>query len=107
MGVSNKNVKKYPSCPLVDLFEILLFLTSCCVDVVAAEHGSADCIIHFGHSCLSFVEKIPVFYVLEKSHLNIDSIKKEINHLLDKKDEGIKKLIVLYDVCYYYLYGKF
>lgn len=26
---------------------------SCCVDEVAAQHVGADCLIHFGHACLS------------------------------------------------------
>jgi len=61
--------------------------------------------VHFGHSCLSFVDKVPVFYVFEKSALNLDSVKNEIELLLEKNEQPINKLIVLYDVCYYYLYG--
>lgn len=26
---------------------------SCCVDEVAASHANADCVIHYGHTCLS------------------------------------------------------
>lgn len=26
---------------------------SCCVDEVGASHISADCVIHYGHTCLS------------------------------------------------------
>ena len=37
------------SCSLLSLS----LSTSCCVDEVAAEHSSADCIIHFGPSCLT------------------------------------------------------
>ena len=32
-----------PACPLC----------SCCVDEVAAQHADADCVIHFGPSCLT------------------------------------------------------
>lgn len=78
---------------------------SCCVDVVAGEHCNAECIVHFGHSCLSIVEKIPVFYVFEKSPLNIDSVEREIELLLKQNEQPLNKLIVLYDVCYFYLYG--
>lgn len=30
-----------------------LFLDSCCVDEVAAEHVNSDLVIHYGHTCLS------------------------------------------------------
>lgn len=26
---------------------------SCCVDEVGAAHANADCVIHYGHTCLS------------------------------------------------------
>lgn len=26
---------------------------SCCVDEVAASHVDADCVVHYGHTCLS------------------------------------------------------
>ncbi len=29
------------------------FTCSCCVDEVAAEHMGADCVVHFGPSCLT------------------------------------------------------
>ncbi len=71
---------------------------SCCVDVVAAEHYDADSILHFGHSCLSPVEKLPVFYVFEKLPLDIQQVHAEISGKPGK-------LIVLYDCAYAYLHG--
>jgi hypothetical protein len=50
---------------------------------------------------------VPVFYVFEKSALNLDSVKNEIELLLEKNEQPINKLIVLYDVCYFYLYGNY
>ena len=88
------------------LFLSLLCVYSCCVDIVAAEHCNADCVVHFGHSCLSFVDKLPVFYVFEKTSLDLDAIKTEVDTLYDKPDQAPTKIIVLYDVCYFYLYGK-
>ena len=75
---------------------------SCCVDVVAAEHYDADSIIHFGHSCLSLVDKLSVFYVFEKLPLDVNSVKTEIESL-----NITQRLIVLYDCSYSYLHGNF
>lgn len=36
---------------------------SCCVDEVAAAHGNADLIIHYGHACLSAPASTAVLYV--------------------------------------------
>ena len=73
--------------------------------MVASEHYNADSIVHFGHSCLSYVDKLPIFYVFEKFSLNLDLVENEIKILLDNKNENIEKLIVLYDVGFSYLYG--
>ncbi len=77
---------------------------SCCVDLVAAEHYQADSIIHFGHSCLSLVDKLPVFLVFEKYPLDLNHVENEINKI--QKELGNSKLIILYDVGYYYLYNE-
>lgn len=73
--------------------------------MVAAEHYNADSIIHFGHSCLSDNDKLPVLLVFDKQPLDLELVKSEINRLLEKNHE--KKIIVLYDVSFYYLYGMF
>jgi len=75
---------------------------SCCVDTVAAEHYEADCIVHFGHSCLSLVDKIPVFYVTDKFPIDLELVAKEVDLILSSE----KLLIILYDVGYSYVYGK-
>lgn len=71
---------------------------SCCVDTVAAEHYNADAIIHYGHSCLSQVEKIPTLLVFDKSPLDIHKIYSHIEKISHK-------LIVLYDVSYHHLFN--
>ena len=72
--------------------------------MVAAEHYFADAIIHFGHSCLSVVDKMPVYYVFEKLPLDLESIQADLNNIKASNQE--EKLIILYDVSYCYLYGK-
>ena len=37
----------------MSFLQFFSFKCSCCVDEVAAEHALADCIIHFGPSCLT------------------------------------------------------
>ena len=62
---------------------------SCCVDEVAAAHGNADIIIHYGHACLSSPSTIPVYYVFHQSfdvnsyHIEsiIMAIMEEINEI--------------------------
>ncbi|KAI4140621.1 MAG: hypothetical protein LQ340_007843, partial [Diploschistes diacapsis] len=36
---------------------------SCCADEIAAEHVSADVLIHYGRACLSPTSRLPVIYV--------------------------------------------
>ena len=82
---------------------------SCCVDIVASEHYNADSLIHYGHSCLSQIEKLPVLYVFEKYNLDLEKLKREIDVISNKIDCNEfteKKILVVYDVAYYHLYGK-
>ncbi|KAI5841065.1 putative diphthamide synthesis protein-domain-containing protein [Morchella snyderi] len=37
--------------------------SACCIDEVAAEHCSADVVVHYGRSCLSPTTRLPVIYV--------------------------------------------
>ena len=83
---------------------IAVVIYSCCVDVVASEHYGADSIVHFGHSCLSPIEKMPVLFVFEKQLLDLDAIKSELVKLLPNTNEPTR-MIVIYDVCYEHLYS--
>ena len=49
------------------------FINSCCVDEVAAEHVSADCVVHFGHACLSPTSRLPVHYVFVDLPLDVST----------------------------------
>lgn len=46
---------------------------SCCVDEVAAAHVDAECVVHFGPSCLSPVSSLPTFLVFPRQQLDIAS----------------------------------
>ncbi|KAG8484156.1 hypothetical protein CXB51_022907 [Gossypium anomalum] len=44
---------------------------SCCVDEVGASHIGADCVIHYGHTCLSPTSTLPAFCVFGKASIRI------------------------------------
>jgi diphthamide biosynthesis protein 2 len=43
---------------------------ACCVDEVAAEHCSAEVVVHYGRSCLSPTARLPVIYVFTTRFLD-------------------------------------
>uniref|UniRef100_T1JHR2 2-(3-amino-3-carboxypropyl)histidine synthase subunit 2 n=1 Tax=Strigamia maritima TaxID=126957 RepID=T1JHR2_STRMM len=70
---------------------------SCCADEIAAEHASADSLIHFGHSCLSITLRLPVLYIYGKKSIDIEHANDSIKKLISNQDE---KIILIYDVLY-------
>ncbi|XP_008187718.1 2-(3-amino-3-carboxypropyl)histidine synthase subunit 2 isoform X1 [Acyrthosiphon pisum] len=73
---------------------------SCCVDETAAQHIAADCIIHFGRSCLTPNSHLPVYYVLPKQPLDDVQCANSIIKTFET-DEGL--VLVLYDVAYHHV----
>lgn len=65
----------------------------CCVDEVAAEHFSSDGVIHYGNSCLTPTQRLPVLHIF--TSLPID-----ISDLLEKLDsiDSNRKVYLFYDV---------
>lgn len=47
---------------------------SCCVDELAASHGSASMIVHYGRSCLSRTQRLPVMLVFGKRRVDADAL---------------------------------
>ncbi|KAI9485458.1 MAG: diphthamide biosynthesis protein 2, partial [Benjaminiella poitrasii] len=72
---------------------------SCCVDEVAAEHVSADLIIHYGRSCLSPSSRSPVLYVFGQQPLDIPHIQTEFEDLFPDRSQPV---IIMCDVEYSY-----
>ncbi|CAG8474560.1 7059_t:CDS:10 [Ambispora gerdemannii] len=71
---------------------------SCCVDEIAAQHVDADCIIHYGRSCLSLTSRLPVLYIFGKHPI-------DEAHCLDTFQEFYEEsknlpIIVSFDVVY-------
>ena len=62
-----------------DLEKVKIFILAdtsygaCCVDEVAAEHGDADAVVHYGRACLSPTARLPVIYCYTKQPLSQDA----------------------------------
>ncbi|KAK3814234.1 MAG: diphthamide biosynthesis protein 2 [Benniella sp.] len=71
---------------------------SCCVDEVAAQHITADVIIHYGRSCQSPTARLPVIYVFGKQPVDIQDCATAFDGLFT--GDKTKKIILMYDVIY-------
>ncbi|OAC99193.1 hypothetical protein MUCCIDRAFT_181020 [Mucor lusitanicus CBS 277.49] len=72
---------------------------SCCVDEVAAEHVSADLIVHYGRSCLSPTSRSPVLYVFGQQSIDMEHCKQEFSTLFPDLSQPV---IIMCDVEYSY-----
>ncbi|KAJ2028803.1 Diphthamide biosynthesis protein 2 [Coemansia sp. RSA 2337] len=70
---------------------------SCCVDEVAADHYSADLVVHYGRTCLSLSSRIPVYYVFGREPMD----PAHCAELVAEKMSG-RNILVLCDVPYAY-----
>ncbi|ODV84730.1 hypothetical protein CANARDRAFT_28875 [[Candida] arabinofermentans NRRL YB-2248] len=61
----------------------------CCIDEVAAEHVSADIVVHFGDACLNPVDKLPAVYVFGKPYLNHDTLITKFKETYTEKETKI------------------
>lgn len=73
------------------------------MDETAAQHIAADCIVHFGHTCLTPNSHLPVYYVLPKEPLDLDKCVNLISKTFGTSEEPI---LLLYDVANHHLRGK-
>ncbi|TAQ88457.1 hypothetical protein B7494_g3228 [Chlorociboria aeruginascens] len=46
---------------------------ACCVDEIAAEHGDAEVVVHYGRACLSPTARLPVLYIYTIQPLDLDA----------------------------------
>lgn len=76
---------------------------SCCVDEVAAEHVDGDCVIHFGHACLSRNSRLPVLHILPRASLEVAQFVSAFGQHLSQVT-GV--VLLLYDVAFSHLVGK-
>lgn len=78
---------------------------SCCVDEKTAQHvPNADCLIHFGPSCLSSTSgRMPVLYIFTKPPVNLD----KLVNIFRENFKPEESIIILYDVIYQFAVGMF
>ncbi|XP_071118174.1 2-(3-amino-3-carboxypropyl)histidine synthase subunit 2-like [Haliotis cracherodii] len=73
---------------------------SCCVDEIAAQHNAADCIIHFGRSCLSVTKRLPVLFIFGQRPVDQSDCFVKFRELFPDEES---KVVVLYDTYYAYI----
>ncbi|XP_068650156.1 uncharacterized protein [Aristolochia californica] len=72
---------------------------SCCVDEVGASHVNADCVVHYGHTCLSPTSTLPALFIFGKSSIDVNVC---VDHLFDLSATVDKPVMVLYGLEYAY-----
>lgn len=70
---------------------------SCCVDEVGASHIDADCVVHYGHTCLSPTSTLPAFFVFGKASVDVKAC---VESLLDSLSISNKPILVLFGLEY-------
>lgn len=70
---------------------------SCCVDEVGALHADAECVVHYGHTCLSPTTTLPAFFVFGKASINVSNC---VENLSNYALTNGKSIVVLYGLEY-------
>ncbi|VDO35377.1 unnamed protein product [Onchocerca flexuosa] len=71
---------------------------SCCVDFVAAEQCGADCIVHYGDSCMSeTMNRLPTWFVFGDVNIELERLKEAVHEYKDKFE---RNCCLLFDAVY-------
>ncbi|VDK87556.1 unnamed protein product [Litomosoides sigmodontis] len=71
---------------------------SCCVDLIAAEQCSADCIVHYGDSCMSeTITTVPTRFVFGDVDIEWGKLEEAVNEYKDKFESNC---CLLFDAIY-------
>jgi diphthamide biosynthesis protein 2 len=70
---------------------------ACCVDEVAAEHVMADVVVHYGRTCLSPTQRLPVIYVFTFRPLDLEAVVASFQKTYPEKDH---KVVLMADIPY-------
>jgi diphthamide biosynthesis protein 2 len=71
---------------------------SCCVDELAASHGSAAMVVHYGRSCLSRTQRLPVLLVFGKRRVDADALLDALQ--THYPADGDRRVVVFVDCVY-------
>ena len=74
----------------------------CCVDEISGQHVNANVVIHYGWTCCSPTNRIPVFHVLGKQILNIQLLKQLFFEpkVFKQVFASFEKILILYEPHY-------
>ncbi|PIA34160.1 hypothetical protein AQUCO_03800022v1 [Aquilegia coerulea] len=70
---------------------------SCCVDEIGASHVDADCVVHYGHTCLSPTSTLPALFVFGKAIISNSDCARSLSNSLSTSE---KPILVLYGLEY-------
>ncbi|KAJ0977106.1 hypothetical protein J5N97_012580 [Dioscorea zingiberensis] len=70
---------------------------SCCVDEVGASHVDAECVVHYGHACMSPTSTLPALFVFGKAFINVNACAESLHQCLSISN---KPVLVLYGLEY-------
>ncbi|CAH8269180.1 unnamed protein product [Arabidopsis lyrata] len=62
---------------------------SCCIDEVGALHIDAECVVHYGQTCLSPTSVLPAFFVFGKASINVSSCVKHLEPIMSYRLGGL------------------
>nr|CAB3489706.1 unnamed protein product [Digitaria exilis] len=72
---------------------------SCCVDEVGASHIDAQCVVHYGHACMSTTSNLPAFFIFGKAPLDVHAC---ACSMVECSRKSNKHILVLYGLEYAY-----
>ncbi|KAJ4751564.1 Diphthamide biosynthesis protein 2 [Rhynchospora pubera] len=70
---------------------------SCCVDEIGASHVGAECVVHYGHACMSPTSNLPALFVFGKALLDVSACAEGLRAFLSTTE---KTILVLYGLEY-------
>ncbi|CAN1246609.1 2-(3-amino-3-carboxypropyl)histidine synthase subunit 2 [Linum grandiflorum] len=76
---------------------------SCCVDEVGASHIDAECVVHYGHTCLSPTSTVPAFFVLGKASIDAAKCAESLSNYASTSGRPVlvcSSMVVLYGLEY-------
>lgn len=66
---------------------------SCCVDEIGASHVNAECVVHYGHACMSPTSTLPAMFVFGKASIDVKDCAQLLIQCLSSSN---KSIMVLY-----------
>ncbi|KAL6876925.1 putative diphthamide synthesis domain-containing protein [Trichoderma novae-zelandiae] len=91
-GSAEEGARSWRICILADTS-----YSACCVDEIAAEHASADVVVHYGRTCLSPTSRLPVIYVYTSQELDHGAVVAQFTKEFGDKDT---KVVIMADLTY-------